>query len=67
MRIPSECPECGGEIYTFILNGCDGFECKICDFMDVEDFEHMSSPEYEISITKALQEVVGKDGEWHKR
>lgn len=66
MRIPTECPECGGEIYQFTLNGCEGFECKVCEFNDIEDFEHMSSPEYEISLTKALEEKTGMQG-WHKR
>ena len=66
MRIPDCCPECGGEIYSFTLNGCDGFECKVCEFMDVEDFEHFRSPEKEIEIQKALEEKTGLKG-WHKR
>lgn len=66
MRIPENCPECGGEIYTFTLNGQDGFECKVCEFMDVEEFEVFSSPEMEVELTKALEKETGIKG-WHKR
>ena len=59
MRIPDCCPECGGEIYTFTLNGQDGFECKVCEFMDVEEFEMFASPEMEIKLTKAIQKIHG--------
>jgi len=66
MRIPDECPECGGEVYWFRLNGCDGFQCKNCEFMDVEEFEQFSSPEHEIMLHKALEEKTGLKGGWHK-
>jgi len=66
LRIPEECPECGGEVYSFTLNGCEGYECKVCEFNDAEDFEQFRSPEKEIEITKALEEITGKTG-WHKR
>ena len=66
MRIPDKCPECGGEIYSFILNGCDGFKCKECEFMDVEEFEEFRSPEAEIRIQKALEEKTGLKG-WYTR
>ncbi len=66
MKIPDCCPECGGEIYWLNINGNEGFRCKECEFMDIDDFPNMSSPEYEISLTKTLEEKTGLIG-WHKR
>jgi len=65
LRIPQRCPECDGEIYEFTLNGQQGFKCKRCDFMDVEEFEEFSSPEMEVKLTKELERLTGKVG-WYK-
>lgn len=54
MRIPDKCPECGGEIYSFILNGCNGFKCKDCEFTNVEEFEQFRSPKNKQVVQRIL-------------